>query len=216
MKKIKLIMLFALITTGVLNANAQSEKYEPAMQKTLLSIKAAGEDAAKMLEVSNNFERIAKAEKNQWLPYYYAALTQVFYGFAQADKIGLDPVADKAGALLAKADSLNKNNSEISCVKNMVATLHMLVNPQQRYMKMAAEMEGYLQAAVAQDPTNPRPDYLKGQTLKNTPAAFGGGCDAAMPYLEKSKNKFAAFKLESPLSPNWGLEQLTAIIESCK
>lgn len=98
----------------------------------------------------------------------------------------------------------------------MVATLRMLVNPQQRYMQMAGEIEGTLQAAMAQDPTNPRPDFLKGQNLKNTPPAFGGGCDAAMPYLEKSKNKFDAFKLENPLSPNWGKEQLSAIIESCK
>ncbi len=216
MKKVKLIMLFVLITAGVLNVNAQSEKYEPAMQKTLLSIKAAGDDNAKMLEVSNNFERIAKAEKNQWLPYYYAALTQVFYGFSQSDMSEVDPIADKAGALLAKADSLNKNNSEISCLKSMVATLHMLVNPQQRYMQMAGEIEGTLQAAMAQDPTNPRPDYLKGQNLKNTPPAFGGGCDKAMPFFEKSQAKFEAFKLDNPLSPNWGKEQLSALIESCK
>ena len=200
----------------VLNATAQSEKYAPAMQKSLMSIATAGNDAAKMLEVSNDFERIAKAEKNQWLPYYYAALTQVFYGFAQPDMSGVDPIADKAGFLLAKADSLNKSNSEISCVKSMVATLHMLVNPQQRYMQMAQEIEGALQSSMAQDPTNPRPDYLKGQNLKNTPAAFGGGCDKAMPYFEKSKNKYEAFKLESPLSPSWGKEQLTALIESCK
>ena len=98
----------------------------------------------------------------------------------------------------------------------MVATLRMLVNPQQRFMQMANEIESNLEAAMVQDPTNPRPDYLKGQNLKNTPAAFGGGCDAAMPYLEKSKAKYEAFKLENPLSPNWGKEQLTALIEDCK
>ena len=98
----------------------------------------------------------------------------------------------------------------------MVATLHMLVNPQMRYMKMAQEIEGDLQSAMAQDPTNPRPYYLKGQNLKNTPAAFGGGCDAAMPLFEKSKTNFENFKMENPLSPNWGKEQLTALMESCK
>lgn len=216
MKKIKLILMFAAIMVSVINVNAQSDKYVPAMQKSLMAMGAAANDAAKMLQVSNDFERIAKAEKNQWLPYYYAALTQVFYGFASGDMSGLDPIADKASFLLNKADSLNKNNSEISCVKSMIATQRMLVNPQQRYMQMAQEIEGNLQAAIIQDSTNPRPEYLKGQNLKNTPAAFGGGCDAAMPFYEKSKAKFENFKLENPLSPNWGKEQLATLIEECK
>lgn len=216
MKNVKTIMMVAVMMVTIANANAQSEKYGPAMQKALLSIGAAANDGAKMLEVSNNFERIAKAEKNQWLPFYYAALTQVFYGFAQPDMSGVDPIADKAAYFLNIADSLNKNNSEISCVKSMIATLHMLVNPQQRYMKMAQEIEGDIQSAIAQDPENPRPYYLKGQNLKNTPAAFGGGCDAAMPYFEKSKSRYDNFKSDNPLAPNWGKEQLASLIESCK
>ena len=216
MKKIISITMFAFLMVNVLNVKAQSEKYAPAMQKTLLSLDAAGEDGAKMLEVSNNFERIAKAEKNQWLPYYYAALTQVLYGFSQPDMNGGDPIADKALGFLNKADSLSKDNSEISCVKSMVATLQMLVNPQQRFMQMSQKIEGELQAAMAQDPANPRPYYLKGQNLKNTPAAFGGGCEAALPFFEKSKSRFDSFKSENPLAPNWGKGQLTTLIESCK
>jgi hypothetical protein len=37
------------------------------------------------LNLANNFERIATAEKNQWLPYYYAAFCQVNLGFIEKD-----------------------------------------------------------------------------------------------------------------------------------
>ena len=37
-------------------------------------------------ELANNFERIGNAEKNQWLPFYYAAYCQVMTAFLEQDK----------------------------------------------------------------------------------------------------------------------------------
>lgn len=212
----KKILIVALCFASAITTQAQSNKYVPAMQKTLQLLGATENDPAKMLQVSNDFERIAKAEKSQWLPYYYAALTQVFYGFSQQPVGGLDAIADKANALLQVADSMQKDNSEISCVKSMIATLRMLVNPQQRYMQMAQTIEGNLQAAMKQDPNNPRPYFLKAQNLKNTPEAFGGGCHAAKEFLDTAQKKYETFKPENELAPNWGKPQLEAIIEDCK
>ena len=49
-----------------------------------------------LMAVSNRFERIALAEKDQWLPYYYAAYARSIAGFITTDKSKVDEVLDGA------------------------------------------------------------------------------------------------------------------------
>ncbi|MCP9751292.1 hypothetical protein [Ferruginibacter sp. HRS2-29] len=210
----KFILGFILLA-GVLSVNAQSERYMAAMKKNLAAVDSSA-TAQSMLSLSDNFERIGNAEKSQWLPFYYAALMQVRYGFMQGDMSGADPIADRAEKLLNKADSIQPKNSEISCVKAMIATLRMIVNPMQRYMEQGTLIEQNLDAAKEQDATNPRPYYLKGENLKNTPAQFGGGCDAAKTVLNTAKEKFASFRPASEIAPNWGASRVDMLLNECK
>src|SRR5688500_7413999 len=65
-----------------------------------------------LTDLANAFERIADAEKNQWLAYYYAAFCNASAGLmtgaggdmmaAKADKT--DPYADKADKQIKKAE----------------------------------------------------------------------------------------------------------------
>src|SRR6187200_32243 len=132
MKKI-ILSIVCLVSVAVLFA--QSEKFTAAMKKNLDALDTSFKNPPSLLIVANNFERIAAAEKNQWLPYYYAAFCQVNYGFMEKDKSKVDAYADRATQLISKADSLSPNNSEISCVKSMIASCHMLVDPMTRYME---------------------------------------------------------------------------------
>ena len=210
--------LFFLTSLSLLSffSFAQSEKYVAAMKSNLLAMDSSFKNPANLLALSNNFERIATAEKNQWLPYYYAAYCQVNFGFMQTDKSKTDAIADKATALIAKADSLMPNNSEISVIKSMIASCHMMVNPMQRYMQYGQESSGQMEAAMEQDPTNPRPYMLKGQSLKYTPPQFGGGCGAAKPELQTALDKFLLFKPASELHPAWGLEHTQQLMKECE
>ena len=70
MKKSLLLSLFAIIS---LASFSQSDKYVAAMQKNIAAIDTSFRTPPALLALANNFERIAVAEKNQWLPYYYAA-----------------------------------------------------------------------------------------------------------------------------------------------
>ncbi|MGF2411616.1 hypothetical protein [Ferruginibacter sp.] len=194
---------------------AQSEKYVAAMKKNMAAIDTAFKNPANLLALANNFERIATAEKTEWLAYYYAAFCQVNYGFMEQDKDKVDGYADKATALINKADSLMPNNSEVSCIKSMIASCHMMVNPMQRWQEYGAESNGNMEKAMQQDPTNPRPYYLKGQGLKYTPEQFGGGCKTAKPELQTSLDKYNAFKPASELHPNWGKTQVEQLIKEC-
>ena len=213
MKKIILISVlsfFSLITF------AQSEKYTNAMKKNIALLDSAFAKPDNFLSMANTFERIGTTEKTEWLPFYYAAYCRVNYAFMQKDPSGNDPIAEKATALINTADSLQPNNSEISCVKSMIASVQMLVNPQQRFMQYGAASQKEMQKAMQQDPTNPRPYMLKGQSLKYTPEQFGGGCKNAMPQLEIAMEKFTSFKAVSEIYPSWGKNYTGDIIKQCK
>lgn len=214
MKKILFTALFALCANMLV---AQySEKFTNAMKKNMEAIDTSFRNPQSLLALANNFERIAEAEKIQWLPYYYAAFCQVNVGFMITDKTQTDAIAEKAAALIAKADALNPNNSEISCIKSMIASCHMMVDPMQRWQQYGPESSKQIAMAQQQDPSNPRPDMLTGQSLKYTPEQFGGGCKTAMVQLDAAMKKFEAFKPASPFHPNWGKEMTQQLMNECK
>lgn len=209
-----------LILTSIILASitlfAQSEKYQSAMKKNIALLDSAFNNASLFVSLSNNFERIATSEKNQWLPYYYAAYCKVNYGFMQADVSQNDPIAATASQLISKADSLQPNNSEISCIKSMIASMQMMVNPQARFMQYGAVSQKAMAAAMLQDTTNPRPYMLKGQGLKYTPEAFGGGCKAAAIPLATAIIKYDAFKPATDLMPTWGKAYTQKLVSECE
>jgi len=213
MKKLFFLAMIAFIYTTTM---AQSEKYMAAMKANIAALDTSFKNPANLLAVGNNFERIANAEKNQWLPFYYAAYCQVNNGFFETDKNKVDAIANKAAELIAKADALSPNNSEISCIKSMIATCHMMVNPMARYAEYGEESSSQIDKAMQQDPTNPRPYLLRGQTLKYTPEAFGGGCATAMPELNTALAKVNAFKPASELHPTWGKARIEQLMQECK
>ena len=213
MKKLFLTTIVLFITVALF---AQSEKYTAAMKKNLEGLDSGMRNPASLLTVANNFERIATAEKTQWLPYYYAALAQINYAFMQQDKDKMDGIADKATALINSADSLSPKNSEISCLKSMVASCHLMVNPQQRWQEYGAESTSNIQAAMQQDTTNPRPYFLTGQGLKYMPEQFGGGCKPAKAQLQIALDKYATFKPASEINPNWGKEYTQKLMDDCQ
>ena len=213
MKQVFLIIAIVALSNSLF---AQSEKYKAAMKNnismldSMMSKRNAG-------ELANNFERIGDAEKTQWLPYYYASYTTLMNGFTEPDKSKTDAIADKAEQLINKAESiLGKENSETDVIKSMIASAHMMVDPQSRYMQYGPASSGNIDKAIQLDPTNPRPVYLQGQAKFYTPPAFGGGKDQAKVLFEKSIAMFDKFKPETDLSPNWGKNSAQYFLAMCK
>lgn len=200
----KKTILSAIIICFCLASFAQSDRYAPAMKKNIAMLDSALQKG-NAKELANNFERIGDAEKTQWLPYYYAAYAQILSTYTEKDKSKVDPVADKAEELLTKAEAIaGKENSEIAVIKSMIASAHMMVDPQSRYMQYGATSVSNMEKAKALDPTNPRPVYLEGQQKFYTPEAFGGGKAVAKPLFEKALVMFDSFKPETELHPTWG------------
>ena len=175
-------------------------------------------------DLANAFERIADAEKNQWLAYYYAAYCNASAGTmagaagdmmaAKADKT--DPYADKADKQIKKAEEMMKNNSEIFVVKKMIATLRMIGDPMNRYMTYGPEAQSMLDEAKKLNPDNPRVYILEGQDKYFTPAEFGGSKDEAKALFEKAQKLYETFKPETAIHPNWGKTQVAYFLSLYK
>jgi hypothetical protein len=207
----QVLVIISMFFAGM--AAAQS-KYEGAMAKGLEQFKAA-KTVEDMNATSAFFERVGDAEKDKWLPYYYAAQSVYFTGWmdTKADK---DKVGEKCKDLITKAEAIEKNNSEIFCLRQMVAILQMTVDPMARYQSYGAEARSALESATKADPNNPRIYYLNGQTLMNTPEAFGGGKTVAKKLFERSLELYKTFQPASPLHPNWGKEEAEKLLAACQ
>lgn len=212
MKKIILLCLFVAIgATGF----SQEGRYEQTMSRYLAEMDSAFAGVGQLVELANKFERVGKAEKDKWLPFYYSAFLQVMAAFTGKDASQMDAYADRAESLINVADSLEKENSEISCVRSLIASCRLVADPMSRYMTFGPLAETHLKDAMAQDPQNPRPYMLNGQNIMHTPVQFGGGCDKAHAILQTAMEKYADFKPATPLHPDWGEDQVKKMLEDC-
>lgn len=212
----KKLILMAVTVLSASFTFAQSDKYESAMKTNIVlldSLMAKGNYD----ELANNFTRIGDAEKTQWLPYYYAAYCYAIDALTEKDNSKKDAIADKANAQITKAETvLGKENSEADVIKAMIATAHMTVDPQSRYMTYGSAISDNIQKAESLDPTNPRPVLLEAQNKFYTPEQYGGGKDAAKELFDKAKTLFDNFKKESDISPNWGKTGLEYFLSQYK
>ena len=191
------------------------DKFVKAMESKIVMLDSV-QTAEGYIELANAFERIADAEKNQGLAYYYAAYCNASAGTlvgaggdmmaAKADKT--DPYADKADKQIKKAEELMKKKSEIFIVKKMIATLRMLGDPMNRYMTYGPEATAMLDEAKKMNPDNPRVYLLEAQDKYYTPEQFGGSKEEAKILFEKAQKLFEIFKPETSIHPHWGKSQI--------
>ena len=219
----KTIFILSAILIAGLSFAQMPEKFVKAMEPKMAAVDTTV-TVQGLTDLANAFERIADAEKNQWLAYYYAAYCNASAGLmvasagdmmaAKADKT--DPYADKAEKQISKAEELMKDNSEIFVVKKMIATLRMIGDPMNRYMTYGPEAAQALETAKKLDANNPRVYLLEGQDKYFTPEQFGGNKEEAKVLFEKTKQLFETFKPATNIHPNWGKGSVTYFLSLYK
>lgn len=207
MKKIFFVLMTSFFATAMF---AQSEKFVKAMEQLVPAVDTTHSQDG-LADLANSFERIANAEKTQWLPFYYAALCNInkanmYFSTQEVDKI--DPLMDKVEPLLNKAEELEKNNAEIFCLKKMFNTGKMMADPMTRYMTYGPIAAEALETAKKLNPENPRIYLLEGIDKFYTPEQYGGSKSEAKELFEKAIKKYEAFKPASSIHPSWGLGQV--------
>jgi hypothetical protein len=197
--KLSIVVIAALCNTVLLS---QTAAYKESLKKNIMLFESS-KSTAELAKAATGFENMLLTEKKEWLTYYYAGLCNVLVAFEKPKK-EIDTWCDKAEKFALKADSLNKNNSEVQVLRSMIAAARINVNQLQRGQKYGAMAARYANEAVKLNEANPRAHFVKAQAILYTPSAFGGGEKKAKAVFESVLEKFKTFKPESDLFPKWG------------
>ncbi len=203
-----LILIVSIVFTSVISAQGN---YEKGMQK---AFELWGSNNP--TEASNLFERIAKAEPDNWLPPYYAAQVNILNSFGLRDEEKLSAQLKKAQNLINDATAISKNNPEIMVLQALLHTAWVAYDGATYGMTLSGKViELYTKAEVIA-PENPRVVSSKAEWNMNSAKYFGQDTAPFCKDLEHALELFTNFKPETPFHPNWGKERVEQLLESCK
>lgn len=209
-------LLAATLLSGSVAVAQTADQYTTAMTGLVQKMDTT-QSVAGNLQTANAFSRVANAEKDKWLPYYYGALCTVTAAFSEPGIDKIDPLCEQATQLLDEADRISPNNSEVYCVRSMILLAGIKVNMMQRGMEYIMKAHSNLEKAIQLDPNNPRAYFLMGQQAYNTPEKFGGSKKEALAYFEKAielaeKQKDRA----NTINVNWGRKPAERQAANCR
>ncbi|WP_445731218.1 hypothetical protein [Mariniflexile sp.] len=205
----KKLLIIATLMVSVL-ATAQTN-YEQGMQK---AFELWGSNNP--TEASNMFERIAKAEPDNWLPPYYAAQINIVSSFGEKNEEKLSAQLKKAQDLINDATAISKNNPEILVLQALLHTAWVAFDGATYGMALSGKIVELYAKAEMLAPKNPRVVYCKAEWSMGSAKYFGQDTKPFCKDLERALQLFANFKPETPFSPNWGKDRAEMLLESCK
>jgi len=204
----QLIIITTLLISGILIGQTN---YEKGMQK---AFELWGSNQP--TEASNLFERIAKAEPDNWLPAYYAAQINVINSFEERDEDKLSAKLKRAQDLINDATAISKENPEIMVLQALLHTAWVAFDGATYGMTLSGKVvELYTKAKIVA-PGNPRVVYCKAEWDMGGAKYFGQDTTPFCKDIERAIELFANFKPETPFHPNWGNDRAKMILESCE
>ncbi len=203
------IIILTLLTGVAVNSQAS---YEKGMTKAFELWENKNPDQA-----INLFERIAQAEQENWLPFYYAAQIHIFTSFGIKDANEIESRLKKAQDFLNEARTFSKDNAEILIMEAMLNTAYVVYNPSVYGMTHSAKVEELYQKAKVLEPENPRAMLYHAEWKMGgakfwgkDPKAFCPEIEKAILYFEKEANH------DEPFYPKWGMNQVERVQQNCK
>jgi len=203
----KLITITALLISTLSVAQNQ---YTKGMQKAF-ALWGEGKTA----EASNVFERIASAEPDNWLPFYYTAQVNTVASFGEKDEAKLTQQLEKAQEYTDLAKSISPENPEIMVQQAMVHTAWVAFDGATYGMTLAPKVASIYAQAAELAPDNPRVVFSKAEWDMGSAQYFGGDIAPYCKDVERSIELFDNFKPESDFHPNWGKDRAVATLERC-
>jgi len=203
----QLIIITTLLISGILIGQTN---YEKGMQK---AFELWGSNQP--TEATNLFERIAKAETDNWLPAYYAAQINVINSFGERNEDKLSAKLKRAQDLINDATAISKENPEIMVLQALLHTAWVAFDGATYGMTLSGKVvELYTKAKIVA-PGNPRVLYCKAEWDMGGAKYFGQDTAPFCKDIERAIELFANFKPETPFHPNWGNDRAEQILESC-
>ncbi|GAA3621805.1 hypothetical protein [Flavivirga jejuensis] len=203
-----LIIIATLLISGFVHSQTN---YEKGMQK---AFGLWGSNSP--IEASNMFERIAKAESDNWLPPYYAAQINIIGSFGEKDKEKLTAQLKKAQDLINDATAISKNNPEILVLQALLHTAWVAFDGATYGMTLSGKVVELYTKAAEIAPENPRVVFSKAEWDMGSARYFGQDIMPFCKDIESAIELFANFKPETPFHPNWGKDRaVQVLVESC-
>lgn len=189
--------------------------YEQAVQEALTKFKNSS-SANEMQTAASQFDRIANVETNKWLPAYYSSYIYCIMAFNTEDIEKKESYIDQAQKRYDIIIQIAAEESEVHTLQGMIYQAIIGLDPAKNGWKYSSKAKGSFETAMKLNPENPRPFYLQGISVLNTPEMFGGGKKKALPLLKEAFKKFNNFEPENDLSPSWGKEDCEYNIKICQ
>lgn len=165
--------------------------------------------------ILNQFERIAAAESDEWLPNYYVALTYIYMSFNKnLDDDARDAYLDKAEEKIELAQAIAGENVELIILAGYAKMASVTINPAIRGVYMSPKVSGLFSKAVAMAPQNPRAILMNARWKMGTAQFFG---QDPSEYCTQVENSLALFETEDKesIKPHWGLNQAKGVLKNC-
>lgn len=204
----KLILLVALSITSFSWAQDQ---YTKGMSKAL---ELWGEQ--KTNEASNLFERIAMAEEDNWIPYYYVAMVNTTASFGLTDEKQLTRQLEKAKEFVDIAKRISPDNPELLVMEALVNTAWIAFDGATYGMTLSGKNVQLYQRAFELDASNPRVVFSKAEWDMGAARYFGKDTAPFCKDVGKAVELFATFGSEEPFYPSWGEDRAKQVWEQCK
>ncbi len=197
---------------------------------TLLSVKLVAQDqytkgmqkafdlweSQKPTEAANLFERIAVAEDDNWLPYYYVAQINTFGSFGITDEKQLKQQLGKAKEFLDIAKRLSPDNPELLVQEAMINTAWMAYDGATYGPTLAAKNTQLYAKAQALSPENPRVVFTKAEWDMGSARYFGKDITPYCKDVTRALELFATFKSDIAFYPSWGKKRAEEVAAQCK
>lgn len=200
-KLITICLLFGFIQAQAQDVDmAKNEEIYTAIRE----MKRA-QSSAEYIPVMERLDRVCTAQKDNWIPFYYAALARVFAVLKCSSK---DPGAAElmlAGEKKLDAAAKLSQDEEVLLLQAYLKTLRMNGEGGTAYEKYGPAIESLLDKVRNMNGANPRLFLIEGTYRLGLPADRSGGKDGARPFLTEANNLFLNGEQERfPFMPTWG------------
>ena len=173
-------------------------------------------EKGEIVKASQLFERISKAETENWLPAYYAAYVEILGAFEIKDETKLIATLKKAQDFLDVAKTNSENNPEIIITQALLNTAYIAFDGQKYGMTLSGKNSMLYAKALQIAPDNPR--VILGNAEWNMGAAkfFGKSttpyCEAVKKAIEIGKVE----KIEQEFYPKFQVKRAEQVLKQCQ
>lgn len=196
-------LLFALLFFAVFAFTTAQSPYENAMNSAMEKWETA-KTPEELTAVANQFERIAAKDTDKWEPLYYSILAKTVYSFGlpkeeafrQLEKIEMDYTT-----LTQLID-----NDETKVLKGLFLTVKLVHDPMVYGPTVPQEIMALYQAALKENPSNPRAMSNLAHFNMEGAAYWGQDAKKYCPDLSKAIEIYKTEKKDG-YKPVWGLSQ---------